>query len=153
MNRKKVLLRLWEISNQTESWFAPVQKALENVDEAQAVWKPADITEFNSIQEITYHLLYYKARFLSSLTGSAFETLADNETTFIAGLSMDWEKIKRELYVTNFKIVEYLQTLQDSDLDSLLPKETIGQQVMDLAAHDAYHAGQIVLIRKLQGAW
>ena len=104
MNRKDVLLRIWDIANQTESWFAPVQKALDKVDAAQAVWKPEDIAEFNSIQEITHHLLYYKARFLSRLTGSAFETLADNEETFIAGLSMDWEEIKEKLYFTNLKM-------------------------------------------------
>lgn len=108
----------------------------------------------NSIpSRITHHLLYYKARFLSRLTDSTFETLADNEATFIAGLSMDWEEIREELYTTNSKILEYLLSLEDSDLDKLQPKEAIGQQVMDLATHDAYHAGQMVLIRKLQGAW
>lgn len=153
MNRKDVLLRIWDIANQTESWYAPVQKALENVDAAQAVWKPEDLAEFNSIQEITHHLLYYKARFLSRLTHSDFEHLADNEATFVAGLSMGWKEVREELQKTNSEIMEYLLTLQDADLDRLQPKEAIGLQVMDLATHDAYHAGQIVLIRKLQGAW
>lgn len=153
MTRKEVLLKLWDIANQSENWFAPVQKALKNVDAIQAVWKPDGLNGFNSIQEITHHLLYYKARFLSRLTGTDFEYLADNEATFILGLSMEWDEVKEELFKTNSRILEYLLTLQDDDLDRLQPQEAIGQQVMDLATHDAYHAGQLVLIRKLQGAW
>ncbi len=66
---------------------------------------------------------------------------------------MGWKEVREELQKTNSEIMEYLLTLQDADLDRLQPKEAIGLQVMDLATHDAYHAGQIVLIRKLQGAW
>lgn len=28
-----------------------------------------------------------------------------------------------------------------------------GEEVMSLILHDAYHTGQIVLVRKLQGSW
>jgi uncharacterized damage-inducible protein DinB len=153
MNRKEVLIQAWKIANDVESWFAPVKKALENVDAAQATWKPEGIKDFNSIQEITLHLLYYKTRFWSRLTGSEFESLSDNEATFTAGISKNWEEIRNELYDVNTKIMDYLLNLEDSDLDNPKPKAPIGQQVLDLATHDAYHSAQLVLIRKLQGAW
>jgi uncharacterized damage-inducible protein DinB len=153
MNRKDVLIQAWQIANEKESWFAPVRKALENVDVAQASWKPEGIEGFNSIQEITHHLLYYKSRFLSRLTGSEFESVTDNEATFVTSSSRNWEEIRDTLFDTNTQILEYLLTLYDSDLDALKPKAAIGQQVLDLATHDTYHAGQIVLIRKLQGKW
>ncbi len=31
--------------------------------------------------------------------------------------------------------------------------ETIGEALLDFALHNAYHLGQIVLLRRLQGAW
>lgn len=153
MNRKEVLLQAWQIANESESWFAPVRKALENVSAAQAGWKPEGIDGFNSIKEITYHLLYYKTRFLSRLKGSEFESLPDNEATFIAGISKDWKEIREELFAVNATIRNLLIYLEDSDFDKSKPKAAIDQQVLDLATHDAYHAGQIVLIRKLQGSW
>ncbi len=153
MNRKEILLKTWEVSNEVESWFVPIRKALENVNADQAAWKPEGVSDFNSIQEITHHLLYYKARFLSRLTDTDFETMEDNEATFIAGLSWEWEEVRAELFAVNAKIVAHIQTLDDADLDRLKPKAAISQQVLDLATHDAYHAGQLVLIRKLQGTW
>ncbi|WP_158861299.1 DinB family protein [Lunatibacter salilacus] len=153
MTRKEVLLKSWEISNDMENWFVPIRKALENVDAKQAVWKPEGIADFNSIQEITHHLFYYKARFLCRLCGIDFESVANNETTFLAGLAWEWEEVKQELFSVNSKIVTHIQSLKDADLELQQPEEAIGQQVLDLATHDAYHAGQLVLIRKLQGAW
>lgn len=153
MTRKDVLLRTWQISNEQESWFAPVRKALENVNANQALWKPAGVEGFNSILEITHHLLYYKLRFLARLRETNFEQLDTNEATFVAGLSLDWEKIRDELFNTNKQIVDCLKGLGENDLDTPKPKATIGQQVLDLATHDAYHSGQIILIRKLQGSW
>ena len=153
MTRKEVLLKIWEVSNDVESWFVPIRKALENVDAEQAAWKPEGMAGFNSIQEITHHLFYYKARFLCRLAGINFETMADNEATFIAGLAWGWEEVREELFSVNSKIVSHIQSLKDADLDRLQPEEAIGQQVLDLATHDAYHAGQVILIRKLQGAW
>lgn len=153
MTRKDVLFRTWQIANEQESWFAPVRKALENVNANQALWKPAGVEGFNSILEITHHLLYYKLRFLARLRETDFEQLDTNEATFVAGLSLDWEKIRDELFNTNKQIVDCLKGLGENDLDTPKPKATIGQQVLDLATHDAYHSGQIILIRKLQGSW
>lgn len=153
MNRKEILLKTWDVSNEVESWFVPIRKAIENVNADQAVWKPEGVSDFNSIQEITHHLFYYKARFLTRLAGVDFETVANNEVTFIAGLSWKWEEVREELFSVNSKIVNLIQSLKDADIDQLQPEEAIGQQLLDLATHDAYHAGQLVLIRKLQGAW
>lgn len=153
MTRKDVLLKAWEVSNDIESWFVPIRKAIENVNAEQAAWKPEGVSGFNSIQEITHHIFYYKARFLCRLAGIDFETVTDNEVTFIAGLTWDWEEVREELFSVNSKIVAHIESLKDADFDQLQPKEAIGQQLLDLATHDAYHAGQLVLIRKLQGAW
>lgn len=103
MDRKEVLMIAWEVANERDDWFAAIRKALENVDAEQAAWKPSGISGFNSIQEIVHHLLYYKARFLSRLTGTDFETAVDNEATFVTGFSMEWEKVRQELFVTNKK--------------------------------------------------
>lgn len=153
MTRKDVLLKTWHIANERESWFAPVRKALESVNANQALWKPAGVEGFNSILEITHHLLYYKLRFLARLKETDFDQLASNEATFVAGLSMDWDKVRDELFNANKQIEDYLQGLEENALDTPKPKAAIGQQVLDLATHDAYHSGQIVLIRKLQGSW
>lgn len=46
-----------------------------------------------------------------------------------------------------------LISLQEAELDRLTPSLPIWQQYQNILLHDAYHTGQIVQIRKLQGSW
>jgi hypothetical protein len=85
----------------------------------------------------------------------AFEDECNNEATFSEALTKDgqWPKTLTRLLQANQKIKKHLKNLRDSDMERQLPEGTLETQVMDLALHDAYHAGQIVLIRKLKREW
>jgi hypothetical protein len=51
------------------------------------------------------------------------------------------------------QIQELLASAQDDALDRPLPTVPLAQSVLSLVLHDAFHTGQIVQIRKLQGSW
>jgi len=44
--------------------------------------------------------------------------------------------------------------LSEADLERSLPDiGTVAESLAAWTLHDAYHAGQIILIRKMQGSW
>lgn len=51
------------------------------------------------------------------------------------------------------QIQEKLASLSEHDLDQALPSIPASQSVMSIMLHDAFHTGQIIQIRKLQGSW
>lgn len=154
MTRKEVLLATWDMSVSTERWFAPLDKALKGADLDEAEWLH-ESEGFNSIKEIVCHLIYYKERFLSRLEMSQHNALPTNEATFRQGelVKLQWHELLERLTMANANIRQHILQLDEESLDKPLPKAPIGAQLLDLAVHDAYHSGQIVLIRKLQGRW
>ena len=65
----------------------------------------------------------------------------------------EWEGIKEDF-------LSGLEDLKKCCEDPMLlekpyihTSETIGEALLDFAIHNAYHLGQIVLLRRLQGAW
>ena len=51
---------------------------------------------------------------------------------------------------------EVLKNADDARLDELAPhrdKTNWAMEIANMNAHNAYHGGQIVLLRKLQGSW
>ena len=68
-------------------------------------------------------------------------------------MQLTWDKLVEELASVHGQIREKIIEIADDELGSKLPKDPIDQQLMTLSTHDAYHTGQIILIRKLYGSW
>lgn len=156
MNKREMLLQAWDYCYTIEGWYPPLKNVLEGVDGSQAIWRPVGESS-NTIREIVSHLFYYKRRFLFRLEGREWPyQISSNEQTFWPGehtLQLPWEKLVDELAAVHSQIREKIVDLTDEKLESKAPKDPIDNQLMILATHDAYHTGQIVLIRKLYGSW
>jgi uncharacterized damage-inducible protein DinB len=155
MQRKDILIHGWDFACDVEGWYPPLNASLEDVDFKQAQWKPDG--KSHTIGELVNHLLYYKKRFLFRLENKEWTTtIGSNDDTFQTAKYTTfeaWNSAVAELRSVNQSIREKLARLEDRDLDSPLPKDPIGGQVLSLVMHDAYHTGQIILIRKLYGSW
>jgi len=68
-------------------------------------------------------------------------------------MQLTWDKLVEALASVHGQIQAKIVALPDDKLASKLPDDPIDQQIMTLATHDAYHTGQIILIRKLYGSW
>lgn len=156
MHRKDIFVRGWDYAYDIEDWYPPLNEALKDVDAEQALWK-APGNASHTISELVIHLLYYKKRFLFRLERKDWpSTISSNDDTFLASVwpeQVSWEQLVRDLASVHKQIREKLITLADGDLDSKLPENPIGRQLLSLIMHDAYHTGQIILIRKLYGSW
>lgn len=156
MNRIDLLLHALDASYETEAWHPPLSAALAGVTAAQASWRPAGEAA-NTIWETVNHLLYYKERLLERLRGGKPTYSApNNDATFTGDVTAAdeaaWQAAVARMAAVHRGLREALAARADADLDQ--PADNpLGHLLADIISHDAYHTGQIIQIRKLQGSW
>jgi uncharacterized damage-inducible protein DinB len=156
VNVKDLLLEEFSTCFNQNGWFVSVANAIEGLDAEQAARKPNG-TE-NSIWETLGHLSFYNFAYLERFKGVNFEyPTDDNDETFVAGSSD--EEWKRDVERFNALMKEWRDLIEGADeskFDEQVSETNIASWatlISNVNAHNAYHAGQILLIRKLQGSW
>jgi uncharacterized damage-inducible protein DinB len=156
MNRIERLRQGWDYAYEQEDWYPPLADALRGIDAAEAEWKPEGAA-VNSIWQTVNHLIFYKERLLRRLTGEETEYPKGltNDDTFAVAAAGDraWQETLERLDRVHRGIRERLAGMTDTELDEALPDGKLEGWADSLIRHDAYHAGQIVLLRKLRGTW
>lgn len=151
MSRAEFLLKVLDSTFDKESWYAPLKPAIEGLTAKQASFRPpGEATK--SIWENVNHLIYYKERLVATLEGQEWTRIDGNDTFFITIQTEDdddWNlTINRAENVHN-KLKELLNKMSSEEL-----KESgLESDLIDILLHDAYHTGQIMLLRKMQGSW
>ncbi|PYI53934.1 DinB family protein [Paenibacillus flagellatus] len=156
MTDNELVLHGWDTCYDKEDWFPPLAQALDGVTAEQASWRPAGEAA-NTIWETVLHLLFYKERLLKRLTGeeTSYPSGLTNDDTF-AGATGDeagWRDTLDRLKRVHLAIRERIASWEEGDFERLIPKKPAGLWAFSLITHDAYHIGQIVQTRKLQGSW
>lgn len=157
MSRIDLLLYAMNHSHEEEGWYPPLMPSLKGLTAAQASWRPSGEAA-NTIWETVNHLLYYKERVLKRLQGEDLTySAAGNDATFSVTEKPDdeeaWQATVARVEAVHKGLREVLAAKQDHDLEQPVPESLLGQLITDIIMHDAYHTGQIVQIRKLQGSW
>lgn len=155
MNRIELLLRGWDYCYDEEGWSPPLKDALNGVTAEQANWRPAG-EHVNTIWETVEHLIYYKERLLQQLTNQSDNSPAvDNDSTFAVQSSGEdgWQAAQTRMREVHQALRDHIAAWTDADFDRPIPKNLAGDWVSSLIQHDAYHTGQIIFLRKLQGSW
>ncbi|MDN4525906.1 DinB family protein [Fictibacillus fluitans] len=152
MNRVDLLLNVLDTTYDKESWYAPFKDAINGITAEQASWRPpGEATK--SIWENVNHLIYYKERTAARMEGREWTNNLDGDETFMltepSNNDQEWKSVVERAENAQLGLRRALSETSDGDLneDSLEPK------LLDIMLHDAYHTGQILLIRKMQGAW
>lgn len=156
MNKSDLVRLNWEICYDKEDWFLPVAEAVKGVTAEQAIWRP-DGGHANTIWETLNHLIFYKERLLKRITGeeTAYPEGVTNEDTFKVDEAGEeaWEATIQRSHAVHLAIRERVASMQDDDWEKAIPGRRLDTWLNSLALHDAYHSGQIVQLRKLQGSW
>jgi len=156
MNGKEALLQGWDAAYGKEDWYPPLADALSGLSVEQATWRPAG-ERVNTIWETVMHLIFYKERYLKRLTGeeNGYPEGLTNDGTFAIPEPTDenWTDSLTKLKAIHFGIRDRLANMEEDRLNEKIPQTEIGAWALSLSLHDAYHAGQIILLRKLQGSW
>lgn len=143
--RSLLLHELHTTHNQAE-WFVPISVAVDGLTAEQASWQPP--AGGHSAGQLTYHLLFWNRRSLVKFQGGTNDKFAgDNEQTFEKFDAKQWADTVKQLDQVMTDLEKLVETADDQKLAQWAP--TIG----NICTHNAYHVGQIVYVRKLQGSW
>lgn len=152
------LLQQMAYTTDEAGWFVAMRRATEGLTAKQAGWRPGG--ETNTIWQTVNHLAFWKGLVARRIGGAPLsEERISNMATFgPPGDPADepgWQAALIALSTSHQALTAAVERLQDSDLALPPPGEDtpLGDLLTGLTLHDLYHLGQIVLIRKLQGAW
>lgn len=157
MERKEELLDTLRRSFDRHAWHGPaVAEALADVTAEEALWRPAP--HVHSIWQLTLHIVAWAGEVARRLDGSEPAEPAEGDWPE-PGVS--WEAAVHRVFEVRDVLLDKIRELSDADLDRLCgtPPDpplgtgfTYGGMLEGLAQHNCYHAGQIVLLKKLARA-
>ena len=158
MNTKNLLLKQFDKCFDKNGWFVAVRNVLDGVTVEQAAWKP-DGSDANCIWELLSHLTYYNHAYLQRFKGIAYEyDVENNDQTFSTGeyQEADWQADVSRFHDVMTEWRGLIEAADESKFSESVPANTSriwANVIADINAHNAYHAGQMLLLRKLQGSW
>ncbi len=155
---KEVLIEQFNRCYDENGWFVSFRNALDGVTAENADWSP-DGSD-NSIWETLTHITYYNNAYLQRFKGIDFEyEISTNDESFKGAAfpsEEEWQKVIAEFDAVMTEFRDLLSAADETKFDQLVSDENPrkwSSLISDIDAHNAYHARQILLIRKLQGSW
>jgi len=143
---KGILLEQLKTTHDKNDWFVSPSKSVDGVTAEQASW--TDGKGNHSIGQLTYHLVFWNSRELSKFKGEPESKFSgNNEETFDKFDAKTWADTVKKLD----QVMSDLEKFVESGTDAQLAK--FGSEIAHIGTHNAYHTGQIIYIRRLQGSW
>lgn len=152
MNRINLLINVLDTTFDKESWYAPLKSSIEGITAEQACFKPSGGGN-KSIWELVNHLIYYKERLVANMEGREWTNHLDGDKTFDLTEQSNDEKEWKNVVVRLEKVHNHLRQLLNKISEDELNNNSLEGKLLDIFLHDAYHTGQIIQIRKMQGSW
>lgn len=137
-----------------EPWHPALLQALADVTAEQARWRPAP--EMNCIWSIVRHVTHWKQGLMRAWDGDGFalDTWRAEDWPELpeddAAWPRDVEALSRTIRLLSTRVSAADERLLSLELDGL-PGPAL-RHLMNASTHDAYHAGQIRLLLRLQGS-
>ena len=151
---KSVLLAQLRSTHNKAEWFVPLNTAVAGLTPEQARWVPKSegpnnpAPEDHSVGMIAYHLLYWNTQALAQLKGEKVPPpTSDNNETFNKFDATSWPETVKKLDENLTALEQLLESADDAKVAAIAPT------IAHISTHNAYHTGQIIIIRKLQGSW
>jgi uncharacterized damage-inducible protein DinB len=143
---KSILLEQLKTTHNVKDWFVPVDSAIDGLTPAQANW--TDGKGNHSIAQLTSHLIFWDERTLQEFNGE--KPLAyngNNDETFVPVDDKTWPATVRKIDEVMNRWEKAVETADDVKLAKWY------STIAHVGTHNAYHIGQILYVRKLQGVW
>ena len=143
---KTVLVEQLKTTHNKKDWFVPVNVALEGLTAEQAMWK--DGSGNHSCGQLAYHLLFWNERQVANFRGDKEAAFSgNNDETFNSFDKNSWTTIVARLDNVLTDLEKIVEAADETKLKSWAPT------IANISTHNAYHTGQIIFVRKLQGSW
>jgi hypothetical protein len=150
--RTTLLAQLHSTHDKAE-WFTPVNTAVAGLTAEQAKWVPhnaqgkLDPNANHSAGMLAYHLVFWNENALARLRGEKRATPSNNDETFNDFDAAYWDDIVQRLDRVLKNLEGEVEKMPEEKLAKVAP------MISRISTHNAYHTGQILYVRKLQGSW
>lgn len=143
---KATLLQQLKNTHNEKNWFVPANIAVEGLTAEQAAWK--DGSGNHSAGQLTHHLVYWNERVLQEMKGQTPPPFnGKNDETFDKFDQKTWADLLKRLDAVMVGLEKVVQDADEATLKKIAPT------IANVSTHNAYHTGQIIFVRKLQGSW
>jgi uncharacterized damage-inducible protein DinB len=119
----------------------------------QAKWVPQnarsklDPEANHSVGMLAYHLVFWNENALARLRGEKPANPSSNDETFNDFEAAHWNDIVQRLDRVMKNLEAEIERMPEKKLAEVAPI------ISHISTHNAYHTGQILYVRKLQGSW
>lgn len=141
-----VLLEQLRTSHNEKDWYAPASAAVDGITAEQASWR--DGKGNHSIGQLAAHLVFWNRQQLAKFKGEPPPAFSgDNNETFNGFDAAKWAATVHDL---DDVMTAWERAVEGADEAKL---QEWASTIAHIGAHNAYHIGQMVYVRKLQGSW
>jgi len=151
---RSILLSQLHSTHDKAEWFVPVNTAVAGLTAEQAKWIPTnaagkiDPNANHSVGMLAYHLYFWNNNALAQLKGEKAPPVpSNNDETFNDFDAAAWTKTVHDLDAVLTALEDVVANADDAKLEKIAPT------IAHISTHNAYHTGQILYVRKLQGSW
>ncbi|MET3846449.1 DinB family protein [Paenibacillus sp. OAE614] len=154
MSYRSILIDQLNACYNDKSWFIPLHEILKDLNATQAAWE----NESNqSIWSIVNHLIFWNEKWLERYNVEQFEleSSINNDDTFYVNPhtinDFEWKKTLQRLETVFESWNRALEESEDHKLIKEIPSYFNAPWwgvVSNLCIHNAYHIGQIMLLKK-----
>jgi uncharacterized damage-inducible protein DinB len=143
---KSILLEQLRSTHTQADWFVPANTAVEGLTAEQANW--TDGKGNHSVGQLVAHIIFWNRRNLAKFKGEPLEKFSgSNDETFTSFDSKQWAATVKQLDEVMTEWEKAVEIADEAKLKSWY------STIAHIGAHNAYHIGQIVYVRKEQGSW
>ena len=143
---RSILLEQLRTTHNEKDWFVDANTAVAGLTPEQASWK--DGSGNHSVGQLAYHLVFWNRQALAKFKGETPAKFSgNNDETFTGFDSAKWAETVKQLDDVMTEWEKAVETADDKKL------EASASVIAHIGTHNAYHIGQIVFVRKLQGSW
>ncbi|HEY1273097.1 MAG TPA: DinB family protein [Terriglobales bacterium] len=143
---KSILLEQLRTTHNVKDWFVPANTAVEGLTAEQASW--TDGKGNHSVGQLANHLIFWDRQALAKFQGKTPEKFSgNNDETFNSFDAKRWADTVHQL---DEVLTEWEKAVEAADDKKI---EESASVIAHIGAHNAYHIGQIIFVRKEQGSW
>ena len=133
-----------------DAWHGPsLNELLDGVTSEEAAQRP--IPSAHNIWELVLHITSWANITRRRLTGGRAEPEEGEDWPLAGNFSeKNWESARAALAESHERLREVVARLSDDELAAKVPKgeRSVANMLHGLTQHDAYHGGQIALLKK-----